>query len=93
MKGLVVRVKVKRQRVDRLKGYLKENWGAPFIVAFMAMLIACASALAYGNEALANEVAIYAYYLLVVGVALQLASFIREGRRKKSFHGDESHPR
>jgi hypothetical protein len=29
MKGLVVRVKVKRQRVDRLKGYLKENWGTP----------------------------------------------------------------
>jgi hypothetical protein len=59
----------------------------------MAMLVACVTALASGNEALANEVAIYAYYLPVVGAALQLASFIREGRRKRSFHGDESHPR
>jgi hypothetical protein len=86
VRGFVVRFKVKRRQVDRLKGYFKENWGAPFITAFMAMLMACAGMLASGSEALANEVAIYAYYSLVVGVALQLAAFIREGRRRPRQH-------
>jgi hypothetical protein len=39
--------------------------------------------LASGNEAVANEVAVYAYYSLVVGVVLQLAAFIRDERRKR----------
>jgi hypothetical protein len=76
----------------RIEQYLKENWGAPFIVAFMAILVACACLLASGNEGLANELAVYAYYSLVIGVALQLASFIREERRKRGPHVGESHP-
>jgi len=66
----------------KAKQYLRENWGAPFILAFMVMLMVCAGMLALGNEALANEVAVYAYYSLVVGVVLQLAVFIRDERRK-----------
>ena len=63
-------------------GYFKENWGAPFIIAFMILLIIAAGYLSAGNESFANELAIYAYYSLVVGVLLQLASFIRHSRRK-----------
>jgi hypothetical protein len=59
--------------------YLGENWGAPFIVAFMAMLMVCSGLLACGNEVAANEVAIYAYYSLVVGLVLQLIYFIKYG--------------
>jgi hypothetical protein len=66
----------------KAKQYVRGNWGAPFIIAFMALLIVCAGTLAYGNEALANEVAVYAYYSLVAGVVLQLAAFIRDERRK-----------
>ena len=67
----------------KAKHHFRENWGAPFIIAFMVLLMVCAGMLAFGNEALANEVAVYAYYMLVVGVALQLAAFIRDERREK----------
>jgi hypothetical protein len=59
--------------------YLGENWGAPFIVAFMAMLTICACLLARGDEPAANALAVYAYYLLVVGVVLQLMCYIKYG--------------
>jgi hypothetical protein len=65
-----------------LVGYVRENWGAPFIVVFMALLIACAGLLASGLSSLANDVAVYAYYFLVVGVVLQLVAFIRDERGK-----------
>jgi hypothetical protein len=74
----MIRIKIRRRWIN----YLTENWGAPFIVAFMILLTVSAGMLASGNEAVANEVAIYAYYSLVVGVVLQLAAFIRDERRK-----------
>jgi hypothetical protein len=48
----------------------------------MVMLMICACLLASGNEAFANEVAVYAYYSLVIGVVLQLVTFIKEERGK-----------
>jgi hypothetical protein len=60
----------------------KENCGAPFIIAFLITLMVSAGMLASGSEAAANEIAVYAYYLLVVGVALQLAAFIKCEREK-----------
>ena len=63
----------------RFGSYLRENWGSPFIVAFMVLLMAAAGWLAAGLEALANEVAVYAYYSLVVGVALQLVCYLKHG--------------
>ena len=39
--------------------------------------------LSTGNENLANQVAIYAYWLLVVGVACLTIEYIREERKKK----------
>jgi hypothetical protein len=35
-----------------------------------------------GNEA--NEVAVYAYYFLVVGVVFELAAFVRDECRKRA---------
>jgi len=65
----------------RLRGYLRENWGAPFILGFMLLLMVAAGSLATGLELLANEVAIYAFYALVVGVVLQLVCFLKYGER------------
>jgi|GEM_PF-6227396 len=48
------------------------------MIAFMMMLVMCAGLLALGNELLANEIAIYAYFSLVIGVVLQLIAFIKE---------------
>ena len=64
---------------NRLKPYLRGNWGAPFILAFMIMLLAAAGYLCYGLESTANEVAVYAYYSLVIGVVLQFICYLKYG--------------
>ncbi len=61
----------------KVKGYVKENWGSPFIVGFMLLLVVAAVSLSAGLSSLANTVAVYAYYALVAGVFLQLASFLK----------------
>jgi hypothetical protein len=60
-----------------LKGYLKDNWGAPFIAIFILLLIVAAIYLAMDLEPLAKNVAVYAYYSLVVAVALQYACLLK----------------
>jgi len=64
--------------------YFRENLGAPFIIGFMALLIVCAGLLIQGNSSLANDVAVYAYYFLVIGVVLQLASYLKYGKSEES---------
>jgi len=66
----------------RIKIYLRQNWGAPFILGFMLLLMVAAVSLSIAVADVANEVAIYAYYALVGGVVLQLACFLRY--KKKS---------
>ena len=66
---------------SKVKGYVKENWGAPFIVGFMALLMVAAVSLVAGLAVLADKVAVYAYYALVVGVVLQLVCFLKYGKR------------
>ena len=72
--------------VIKVKGYVKQNWGSPFIVGFMLFLVVAAVSLSAGFASLADTVAVYAYYALVAGVFLQLASFLKY--RGKS-NGDE----
>jgi len=43
----------------RLRGYLRENWGAPFVVGFMVLLLTAAGYLAIGLEKTANLLAKY----------------------------------
>jgi len=57
--------------------YFRENAGVPFVVGFIGLLLTCAGLLVQGNSNLANEVATYAYYSLVIGVVLQLVCFIK----------------
>jgi hypothetical protein len=61
----------------KVKGYVKENWGAPFIVGFMLLLVVAAVSLSAGWSSLADTVAVYSYYALVAGVFLQLACFMK----------------
>ena len=60
----------------RLLGYLKANWGAPFVVAFILLLVASAAELSSGATHSANGIAIYGFCLLAAGVALQIASYV-----------------
>ena len=65
--------------VPRIKRYFKDNPGAPFIIGFQLLLLVCAGLLIQGNSVMANEVAVYAYFLLVIGVVLQLIAYVRHG--------------
>ena len=64
----------------RLRGYLRENWGAPFIITFMTLLLTAAGYLVAGLEKTANLLAEYAYYNLVIGVVLQLICYLKYGK-------------
>jgi hypothetical protein len=66
----------------KLKTYVKENWGSPFIVGFMAFLVTAAVSLSFGLPSIANSVTIYAYYALVAGIFLQLVCFMKNGKKR-----------
>ena len=71
----------------RVKAYTRENWGAPFIVGFMLLLMVAAVSLSMGLAVLANEVAIVAYYALVAGFVLQLVCFLKYNKK----NGEKTH--
>ena len=75
------RGKIARTRVlmRRLRSCFRENWGAPAIVCFMALLLVAALFLAGGMEELADAIAVCAYYFLVAGVVLQIICYIKYG--------------
>jgi len=58
--------------------YFRENPGAVFIIGFQVLLVSAAVFLIVGDSVLANEVAVYSYYSLVIGVVLQVASVVRK---------------
>lgn len=65
----------------KAKAYVKENWGSPFIAGFMLLLVVTAVSSSAGLSSIADTVALYAYYALVVGVILQLACFLKYQKR------------
>ena len=69
-------------RLPRIRRYLKDSPGAPFIVGFQLLLFICAGLLIQGNSVMAGEVAVYAYYLLLAGVVLQLTSSVRSRKKE-----------
>jgi len=61
----------------KIRVYVKGNWGSPFIVGFMFLLIGAAVSLSAGFSSLADNIAVYAFYALVGGVVLQLICFLK----------------
>ena len=61
----------------RVKEYVRENWGSPFIVGFLLLLIVAAVSLSMEWVVLADGVAVVAYCALIVGVVLQLVCFLK----------------
>jgi hypothetical protein len=70
-----------RKILAKMKAYFRKNWGTPFILGFMLLLMVAAASLTVGLVFLANEVAVYAYSALVAGVVLQLVCFLKYGER------------
>jgi hypothetical protein len=64
----------------KLKEYVRQNWGSPFIVVFILLLLTAAVLLSAGSAYLAEEIAVYAYYTLVAGVLLQIVCFVKYGK-------------
>jgi amino acid transporter len=73
-------VRTKRLRIPLR--YLEENWGAPFIALFILLLIVTAVFFLMDLVLIADSVAIFAYYVLIVGVVLQLICFIKYHKRR-----------
>ena len=65
--------------ITRIVKYFRQNFGVHFVIVFQLLLLASAALLIRGYSTLADEVALYAVYSLVIAVVLQLVSFCRLG--------------
>ncbi len=72
------------QIIFRVKKYVKENWGSPFIMGFMLLLVGSAVSLSFGLSSLADNIAVSAFYALIVGLILQVVSLLRIGRKREA---------
>lgn len=68
----------------RVWKFFRQNPGLGFVVAFQVLLVAAAVSLVSRATQLANDMAVYAFYALVIGIAIQVAKVIREERRHGS---------
>lgn len=63
--------------LPKAQAHIKEKPSAPFIIAFMALLIICAFLLIFKVEKAAEQLANIAYFSLVVGVGIELYQMIK----------------
>ena len=77
-------------KFNRLKGYIKANPGTPFTLAFMILLVSAGTLLAAGRPDDANNVAVYAFYAIILGIAIQIGVIVSEGR--KHSHSNNNKP-
>jgi hypothetical protein len=73
-----IRIKISRQR-------LRSDWGAYFIIGFIVILLIAVSFYIIGSVQLAESIANYAYYALVIGVVLKILGFAIEKHKKGPF--------
>lgn len=67
----------------RIRQYIKANWGSPFIVGFMILLTGAAVFLSIGLQSLADTIIVTGFYLLIIGVFLQLICFFKYPHKGK----------
>ena len=61
----------------KIREYVTKNWGAPFIIGFICLLIVAAGLLATGLATQAEVVGALSYFTLAAGLILQFACFLR----------------
>lgn len=68
--------------LPKVQASIKEKPSAPFIIGFMLSLIICAFLLIFKVENASEEVANVAYFLLVIGVGIEVYQMIRYGEKE-----------
>jgi len=72
-----MRININNVTCVKFKTYIKQNWGAPFVIGFMLLLVVAALFLAIGLTLPAEVIGALAYFSLVVGAILQFARFLK----------------
>lgn len=67
--------------LPKAQTYVKEKPSAPFIIGFMALLIMCAFLLIFKHGKSAENLANIAYFLLVIGVGIEIYHLIKHGEK------------
>lgn len=84
LQGIKEKIAIRFSVDQKIVNYIRENPGAPFIIAFMGFLMVAAVRLSMDMRDLANEFAVYAYYALVVGVVAQIIGHVVNHRESKA---------
>ena len=63
--------------INMVKMQTRQNWGFPFIVGFIALLLMTAVSLFEGFSFWANAFADSAFLVLIIGVLLQIVCFVK----------------
>ena len=71
--------------------YQYNKYDSRIPIALALLLLVISAFVLLSSEALANDLATYTYYLLVVGVILEAADYIREGRKNHKEVGIQQH--
>ena len=77
-----MRKNINRVNRIKLKTYIKQNWGAPFVIGFMLLLVVAAALLAIGLSVPAEVVGAFAYFSLAAGAILQFACYLRSKKKQ-----------
>lgn len=72
-----LRIKTVNGVVTRLKSYFGQNWGAPFVIAFIVLILLIAADLSFSLFSFAEELAVMAFIVLTIGVFLQVVCFVK----------------
>lgn len=67
--------------LPKAHAYIKEKPSAPFIIAFMVLLIICVFLLIFKAEKAAEQLANIAYFALVIGVGIKVYWMIKYGEK------------
>ena len=73
---MVSQLKTNLLKIER---YFTKSPGALFIILFDVLIVTCAFLLVQGNP-LVDNVAVFAYCFLVIGVVLQALAFLKDKR-------------
>ncbi len=63
--------------LGRLSAYLRQNPGVPFVLSFELLLVVAALYIIRGDVNDANAIGVFAFILLVIGVAMLAISVIK----------------